>query len=264
MRAQLQRRASPRLHMTALVAATGGAGLLASYAMLHAGLTSMAVRYPLAVAIAYGVFLALVGLWLRRFRLRRRHRDDAGLLDLDVVEVPVRELLRAAPSDDAFPGFGGGGGFAGAGSGRSWADAAPRSVGAVAPRGAGDVRGGGRSGGGWDLDLDDGALWLILLALLAILAFSVAAYLVYVAPVLLAELLLDAGLATGLYGRLARDGSLGESRTWIGTAVRNTIVPACLAAVVLALGGLLLQELAPGTASIGPAAARLLSDAPRS
>ena len=51
--------------MTLLVVLTGGAGLLASFVLLHLGVDSMAVRYPLAVTIAYAVFLLLLWLWLR-------------------------------------------------------------------------------------------------------------------------------------------------------------------------------------------------------
>ena len=49
--------------MSLLVSLTGGAGLLASFLMLHAGIASMAWRYPLALLAAYGVFLLLLWLW---------------------------------------------------------------------------------------------------------------------------------------------------------------------------------------------------------
>jgi hypothetical protein len=244
IRAQLQRRASPRLHMSALIAATGVAGLVASWAMLRAELTSMAVRYPLAVAAAYAVFLALVGLWLRRFRLRRDRRpDDGGDVHLDLIEVPLGEMLRPAAEAPTFAGFGRGGGFSGGGSSGTWGDAAgaPTAPLRAAPRG------GGGGGKGWDIDLDDDALWLIVVALVVVAVLSVAAYVVYTAPVLFAELLLDAGLAAGLYGRLSR----GEPRAWLRTAVRGTIVPAALAVLLLGVAGYALGRVAPGAASIG-------------
>jgi hypothetical protein len=266
VREQLLRRASPRLHMSVLVVATSAVGLVASWAMLHAGVTSMAVRYPLAVVVAYLAFLGLVGLWLRRFRLRERQRDrrrERGFeLDVDLVEVPLGEMLRPAAKASAprFAGFGRGGGFSGGGSSGTWGDAAsapaaPLRLASV--RSAGATAGSGGGGGGWKLDLDDDALWLVLVVAVALIVLGVAAYLVYSAPVLFAELLLDAGLAAGLYGRLSR----GEPRNWLRTAVRGTIVPASIVAILLGLAGVGLERLAPGAASIGRVVEHLTRDA---
>lgn len=43
---------------------TGMAGFLLSFLLLRAGLSAMWLRYPLAVGLAYGVFLALLRVWL--------------------------------------------------------------------------------------------------------------------------------------------------------------------------------------------------------
>ena len=262
VRRQLQRRRSPRLHMTALVAATGVSGLLASFLLLEAGLTSMALRYPLAVVLAYAVFLGLVGIWLRRFRLRERSRDEERSQHdlLDVVEIPVHRMFGRSVGRVESPGFGGGGGFAGGGSGRSWDAAAPgtRRAAALAASDSHGVsvpsKAAAASSSGFDLD--DGGIWLVIAAALVLLALSVAAYLVYVAPALLAELLLDAGLAAGLYGRL----SGGEQRSWLRTAVRATALPAVGAMLVLGLIGVVLQRAYPGAASIGRVIERVQDD----
>jgi hypothetical protein len=50
--------------MTLIVTATGLAGFLASFFMLHLGLERMWLKYPLAVALAYAVFLVLLKLWI--------------------------------------------------------------------------------------------------------------------------------------------------------------------------------------------------------
>ena len=63
--ADLRSKSFPRLQMLLLVALTGAFGLLASFSMLRLGLDSMALRYPLALAAAYGFFLVLIWLWLR-------------------------------------------------------------------------------------------------------------------------------------------------------------------------------------------------------
>jgi hypothetical protein len=65
IRARLLRLGFPRLRMLVLILLTGGAGLLASYLMLRAGLLSMPLRYTLALLVAYGVFLLLVRWFVR-------------------------------------------------------------------------------------------------------------------------------------------------------------------------------------------------------
>ncbi len=52
----LRGRCSLRLHMCAILAATGCSGVLASKVLLALGLTSLAIRYPLPVLLAYVVF----------------------------------------------------------------------------------------------------------------------------------------------------------------------------------------------------------------
>lgn len=65
MRAALERNEYPRLRMLLIVALTGGCGFLASYLMLQHGVDSIALRYPLALCVAYVVFLLLLWAWLR-------------------------------------------------------------------------------------------------------------------------------------------------------------------------------------------------------
>jgi hypothetical protein len=74
----IERLHSPRLAMALIAALTAACGLLASYGLLHAGLGSMALRYPLAVGIAYLVFLGLLWCWLHW----RFDGDDADITDL--------------------------------------------------------------------------------------------------------------------------------------------------------------------------------------
>lgn len=74
----IERLHSPRLAMALIAALTAAGGLLASYGLLRAGLGSMALRYPLAVGIAYLVFLGLLWCWLHW----RFDGDDADVADL--------------------------------------------------------------------------------------------------------------------------------------------------------------------------------------
>jgi hypothetical protein len=52
-----------RLHMTIIVLATAGSGLLASKILLEVGLTNILVRYPLSVVGAHLAFLGFARLW---------------------------------------------------------------------------------------------------------------------------------------------------------------------------------------------------------
>jgi hypothetical protein len=166
-------------------------------------------------------------------------------MDLDVCEFPIDQFFSSfpTPSDD-FTGFGGGGGFSGGGGGSSWSDG-PMSFASTGAAPAGGGSGG--SGSGWDLDLDEGTLWLIPVAIIAAVVLCVVVYVLYLAPTLFAELLLDAGLAAGLYRKLLR----AERRPWVVTAMRSTALPACFVAALLALAGTIMQGVYPDAVSIG-------------
>jgi len=61
------------------------------------------------------------------------------------------------------------------------------------------------------------------------------------------ERLLDAGLAIGLYRRLAK----ADHRTWLSTALRRTIVPAGSIAILPSVSGFNMQSVYPDAVSIG-------------
>ncbi|TXH76272.1 MAG: hypothetical protein E6Q88_02665 [Lysobacteraceae bacterium] len=107
-------------------------------------------------------------------------------------------------------------------------------------------------------DVDDAGVVLVAIAVLAI-AVGAIFWAVWIAPSLLAELILDVALASGLYRRLRRI----ESAHWLRTAVRRTWLP-CLLVLALAAGtGALLQRRDPGIDSIGDAfSSRALTPAP--
>lgn len=248
--------------MAIIVTITGIAGLASSFVMLKAGVTSMAWRYPLAVAIAYAVFLAALWVWLRQHRLfatRRRRRDwvqfDFG--SVDVVDMPF-SVGPATPADAPdFTGFGQGGGFAGGGGGSSWGGGNT----SVAPRVDASATSGHGGGGGIDigLDLDEGAWILVLIAIVALIALSIALYVVYIAPALFAELLLDVALSAGLYRQLLRI----EGRHWLTSALRHTILPAALVGLLIGLLGSAMQDAYPDLHSIGPVLERATAESRR-
>jgi hypothetical protein len=209
----------PRLQMMLIVALTGLGGFLASFALLHIGIHSMALRYPLAVGAAYLVFLFLLWLWLRTTR------DD---WDCE-IEDPGIDLGRGRSGGNS----GGSSGECGSPSGSSGGDSS----------GIGDVA---EAVGG----ADEFALPLIALAVAAALLFATG-WIIYSAPLLFAELMVDGVLAASLYRRVGRIDPGLETRHWLETAFRRTIWPFAATALVFCLAGAAMHQLAPEAKSIG-------------
>lgn len=233
--AMLRRADQPRFQMSVIVLVTGGVGFLISYILLGLGLDAMALHYPLAVLGAYSSFLALLWLWLRYQHLRL---DEAP----DPFDLGVPDSL---PGTEPISGFSPGGGqFGGGGASASFDDGGVRagfvdSSPSVAPSTAGD-------GWGVDVDLDELGLVLIVLAIVAG-ALTASVYVIYVAPGLLAEILVDSALAGALYRKLKHD----ESQYWLTSAVKKTWAVTTGLAVLLGVLGFVCQKIAPQAASLG-------------
>jgi hypothetical protein len=226
----------PRFQMTLILSLTGFIGFLTSFLLLHSGVSQMWLRYPLAILSAYVAFLLLLRLWLAL------HRSQ-GNYDLGVnFDLPIDSGSGGTVSPSADFSFGGGGDFGGGGAGGSWGDSVSSS--------SSSYSGGGGSsaldGIGFDLDLQE--LWLLVLAVAALLGGLVASlYIVYIAPVLLAEILVDGLLLRGLYNRVEHI----ERKHWLQTAVRKTLLPALLCVLFFGVAGGTLQAFAPEAKSIG-------------
>lgn len=256
----------PRLQMSILLALTGASGFLTSFILLKSGVGSMALRYPVAVMVAYGVFLLLLRVWLA---LQKDEWEDVtDFVDAgDLAEMAVDgvrgvgRLGRAAGE-----GFSGGGGsFGGGGTSTSFqAPPAPlASYGQQAPAAVRSASAGGKSGGGsgfsFDFDLDEPAALLVVVALvvLAVAVLGAAFYVLWTAPVLLAEVLVDGLILTGLYRRLRKTEAPGH---WVLAAIRRTWIPALIVAALFSLSGYLLQQAVPEARSIGPAIQAVTAD----
>lgn len=242
----LERHGSPRLQMALIVAATGGIGFLASVLLLRAGIESMALRYPLCVAIAYVAFVCLLWCWLRLSA-----RDFDGLdLSSGNVDVPRPNLGSAVEGVSYTPG--GGGDFAGGGGGSTFdgmpnVSAVPVDGDVIALADGSQAAGDAASGG---LDLDFGEIVFVFALIAFVFAIGWAAIgVISTAPVLLAELLVDAGLSGSLYRRIAGI----EGPHWLRTAVERTLWRFGLVAVIAFGIGLVAHTYAPGTKTIGPA-----------
>ena len=102
--------------------------------------------------------------------------------------------------------------------------------------------------GGFDLSIDlDELWWLAVVAMVAGAGLIAVAFVVYSAPVLLAEVALDAALVGTIYRRLRRE----EQGYWAATAIRKTWVAGTVLVVSMAVLGTALHQLAPESVSIG-------------
>jgi len=196
-RQQLERRGWPRLQMAVIVLATGATGFLASFALLSGGLGSMLLRYPLAVLIAYGMFLLMMWAWVR-------WRADASDV-FDLVDFPA-----GGSGGSGYSGSGGASGGGGASS--SWGP----SIGSSPSPGSGGA-------GALDVLDGDGLPILAVIALVTVAAVCViaAGWVVWTAPALMAELLVDAAIAGGLYRRMRG----AQAQGWWWLCVRHTFWP---------------------------------------
>lgn len=244
VREMLLRRGMPRLQMSLILLLTGLVGFLVSFALLRAGVGRMWLRYPLAVIAAYAAFLLLLRLWLSYQRWAARRKSSSSSSDLDLPGVDGLAIdLRGADAADA--GFGGGGDFAGAGAGGSWET--PGIDGGAASE---SFSGGGGSGLLDSLDIgidgDEGCLFVLALLLLILGGLLASVYVVYLAPALLAEILVDGLLVSGLYRRVKGP----VSGDWLLGAVRRTLVPVLLTFACFVAAGFILQYLAPEARTI--------------
>ena len=220
LEAYFRQRSLPRLTLGVLLVLTGAIGFFISFLLLHLGVAEMWIRYPVAVLGAYGAFLALLRVWVEI----ERSRFDPDAADLKAVLDDSRELeespgsvLKHSIQDKS-----------------SWLDSLDFP--------------------NLDFfDADEGCVGAMLLA--AVLGVLVVLFLAIAqAPLMLAEVFLDAFLVTVLYRRLR----IAAKEHWLGTAIRKTWTSAIAVAVLLAITGKCLEYLAPGSRSIGPAIHRLL------
>lgn len=234
VRAHLERYCYPRLELSLLIALSGLSAFLVSFALLRGGLDSMPLRYGLAGFAGYLAFLGFVRLWIAW----NYSRDSVLDLDLDPgpliegIDVPFDVPRGSAPNLFADGRSGGGG------ASSSWN--ASRSSG---------------GGSSW-LDGDDSLVFILLAIAAAVGSIVTVVYVVYLAPALLAEVLVDAVIVATISRRVAR----ADRRDWTATLIRRTCVPALLLLSFLVAGGWALQRLAPDARSIGPAIQAIRDD----
>ena len=209
---RLLARGWPRLQVSLVFLVAGLVAFGCSVLLLRFGVSQMWLRYAVSACVAYGAFLLLLRLLVHT--LRRRIELDVGVEDtLDVL------------------------------------DAASRVPGPKEPRGGGSDA---SDLGAFDVsdlpvpDLDEGVALLVpLLILLAGIAGAL--YVLYLAPVLLAELVLDVLIVSNLARRFERI----PPESWVRGALRHTFAPFLLVLFTVTAVGFLAEQITPGADSIG-------------
>lgn len=219
---KVRERFSLRLHMSLILLVTTSAGVATNWFLLFLGLDLLSLRMVLAVPLTYLFFIALVRLWLRMMD-GEPEPAHAALNLADGIDL-FNGGGSSAASEMPVPFVGQGGQFAGAGAQASF-DTSAVAEASAAPSGA-------SGGGGIDIDvpgLDSAGFILLCLFVLLLCSFVVAGgYLIYEAPVILAETLFEFSLATALLRKLRKS----EPTDWMGHLFKLTWKP--MAGVVLA------------------------------
>ena len=228
LKAAIQSRYSPRLHMSLMLAASGLSAMLTSSILLGLGVHAMLVRYPVAIGIAYGVFLVGVWTWLRVTGYvnndGRRSGKGMDLANLDVSSGSGGSWGGGGATRVAIP-RGGGGTFDGGGASASFGEAgasAPSRLTSTTGKAAGTLFDG----------LDGDGLVLLLLALALVAAiFASSGYLIWCAP----DVLTEAAFGAMLTGTLARPTRKQTPGGWISGVVRKTWWPFAIVMVAATL-----------------------------
>lgn len=213
--------------MTLIMAAVVFSGVLASKIMWWFGVTSMAARYPMAVVCSYGVFFALLSIWL--LYIDAIHAGDQGAT-ADLADT-VGQLARGAIDMNRQFSTGG--------------DGVGDMVGSVADSvgsGGSDTGGGGSSFSLSDGDGEGGIIILAVLVVVMLVVFCSGVYVIWEAPNILAEVAFQAVLA----GSLRRRAKMAEDPGWTGGVLRATWWPFAIVVLVSALFGGVAMGLCPG------------------
>jgi hypothetical protein len=249
-----------RVHMSLILAACGLTAMSVSWTLLHAGVHSMLFRYPVAISLAYAVFLIGVWTWLRATGLL-----GGGAAAGEDKDAPATARKAKSGKSSWFDWIGNSsGGSSGGGGGGSGGGGGGGGIGGITRGGGGSFDGGGASssfasgtrapfvaaavqsdsaqassassssgsssGSSWGSKagsslfdgIDGDGIVLLILALVLIGTVLIASgYLIWCAP----DVLTEATFGAGLTGTLARATTNHAAGGWVGGVVRKTWWP---------------------------------------
>jgi len=228
----------PRLHMILILALAALGTFLSSASLVRMGLSSMGVRYLLAVACGYLSFLSFVRVWIayqtRNWSFGRASRTEERLSFDGNLELPDLSALGdfVGSANDAFSGAGGEFGGAGASASFDLPLASSDSGGSDALEAVGSA--------------DEGLP--IVIAVIAVLGGLIAlGFVVYSSPVLFAEVLLDVAVLGAAYKQNKRH----QRSHWAAGVLGRTYKPMLVLSVFAAIFGFAVQSLAPKEKTLG-------------
>lgn len=206
--------AYPRALMALMVSISGLAGFLCSVALLKTGLHSMGLRYLIASGTAYAVFLGLLRIWLAYAR--------SCSLDLPVSDEEKEQAVSTGPRFTK-----------------------PSEESGAPLRHSFDFI--------KSFSFEEGCFIVPLLLGFLVSAVAVTGYLIWIAPVLLSEVVLDGVVCYGVYCRV-RD---NPAQRWLGNSVRRTFYSFLTILLFFGMTGFALDLLAPHADSMGRALAEV-------
>jgi len=178
VRAWLEQRFFLRIHMTLILLGTFLAGVVATRVLMSTGVNVLALRYAIAIVLAYAVFLALVKLWLMYVRSDGEVSVDVG----DAVDIALPDA---------------------------------HDVGSMHVSGGSSSSFDFDLGVGDDLG---GLILMIVIVAIVFLLGGIAIYFIWTAPVLLGEAAFEAVLAASIARRAKRaEGAGWLSAVWRAT-----------------------------------------------
>ncbi len=241
---RFERTHAVRLTMLLVVAIGATVGFLTSAFLLWAGVWYMPVRYAVACALGYAAFVALMNRWLG---VQAERDTGSNIVEhaVDTLDVtgPILRMPGRSGGGNSVPGGvfeGGRSGGAGASAAFGGPSAPPPII--VAPA----SHSSSSSSSSWMPDLDEDGLKLLpIFAVIAIIVGLFAAVsVIWSAPHLLAEILVDGAIAGGAYQRLKQTG-------WTGGIIRRTWKPMLAIFMAFVLLGFAGHYFNPAAASIG-------------
>jgi hypothetical protein len=251
-----------RFHMSLILMACGLSAMLTSWALLKIGVGAMLVRFPLAIVVAYAMFLLGVWLWVRYAEpvvegegeqeapgrpLRGKKKGNSLVDGGDLLDI--RTGGSSGGSGGSGGGFSGkGGGFDGGGASGAWAEGGTRgalsssssqlnaqalAASSMQESSSADTTsslasrsggGGSKSGSGssFSLDIDGEGLVLVVLAIALVAALVVASGYLVWAA---PDILSEAAFGAVLAGGLARRAKNEDALGWVAGVVKRTWWP---------------------------------------